>query len=449
MEQLKVRIMSKDVSAAITGMGFVGLTTATVFTEKGVMVYGIDNDADKIKQIAKAKTPFYEPGLEKLLKRSISSGRFRPTTDLAAAINASDIIFICVGTPMRQDGSVNLDYIEKVSREVGKALARIRRYVVVCVKSTVPPGTTENIVKKNLEEVSGRIAGEDFGLAMTPEFLREGSAVADSQNPHLIVVGSGDKKSGTTVRKFFSDLYGKKTNILETNIVTAEMIKYANNSFLATKISFINTIANICNRIPGADVDVIASAIGADPRIGRLFLAAGPGYGGSCFPKDVAGFIDFCSNIGYDPVLLKATDVVNKQQVFSVLKLLEENLGHLEDKTIAVLGTAFKKNTDDIRESVSIKLIQELLKRGAKVRTHDPMALDNTRRLLKDAVEYSLSLVHAIKNVDCIVLMTDWDDYRILDRALPKHTRTLVIDTRRALKSKGAKNIKYVALGRS
>jgi UDPglucose 6-dehydrogenase len=227
------------------------------------------------------------------------------------------------------------------------------------------------------------------------------------------------------------------------------MIKYANNSFLATKISFINTMANICNRIPGADVDIIAGAIGTDPRIGRLFLAAGPGYGGSCFPKDVAGFIDFCGDIGYDPVLLRATDAVNKQQVFSVLKLLEENLGQIEGKTVAVLGTAFKKNTDDIRESVSIKLIQELLNKGARVLVHDPMALENTKKMLKDAIEYASSLNHAIAGVDCIVLMTDWDDYKKLDRMLSRNAKPLVIDTRRLLKSDNTKNMRYVALGRS
>lgn len=441
--------MGKTASVTIVGMGFVGLTTATVFTERGAFVYGVDNDAEKIRNIAKAKAPFFEPELDKLIKKSISSGKLMPTTDLSSATKTSSIVFICVGTPMRENGSVNLEFIEKVSKCLGKEIARARRYVVVCVKSTVPPGTTENIVKKNLETASGKIAGKDFGLIMTPEFLREGSAVADSRNPHLIVIGAGDKKSGSIVRRFFSDLYGRKANILETNIVTAEMIKYANNSFLATKISFINTVANICNRLPGADVDVIAGAIGADPRIGRLFLAAGPGYGGSCFPKDVMGFIDFCSNIGYDPLLLKATDAVNRQQVFSVLKLIEENLGPIEGKTVAILGTAFKRNTDDIRESVSIKLIHELLEKGARVRAHDPMALENTRKLLKDAISYASSVVDAVKDADCIILMTDWDDYKTLVRTLSKYAkRTLVIDTRRFLKMKSTGNLHYVALGR-
>jgi len=364
-------------------MGFVGLTTAAVMAEKGFTVYGFDKNAKKIKSISESKAPFFEPQLDQLIKNVVHSRKLVPTADLTKSMRESLITFVCVGTPMRNDGSVDLSFVKEVSKEIGRSLkTRKLNYPIICVKSTVPPGTTENIVTKVIEKISGKTAGKDFGIAMTPEFLREGSAVADSRKPHLVVIGSNDRKTRLRVNRFFRSVYGAKVKIMDTNITSAELIKYANNSFLATKISFINTIANICNRIPGANVDVVAKAIGSDPRIGQQFLSAGPGYGGSCFPKDVSGFIQYCRELGYDPVLLRATQTVNKKQIQLVIRLLKSNLGSIEHKLITVLGIAFKKNTDDIRESVSIKLIQELKRLGANIRVHDPMALNNTRMLL-------------------------------------------------------------------
>ncbi|MEW6604506.1 MAG: UDP-glucose/GDP-mannose dehydrogenase family protein [Thermoproteota archaeon] len=429
----------------IVGMGFVGLTTAAIFAEKGITVYGVDNDVKKIKKISQAEAPFFEPELGPLLKNVITSGTLKPTMSLQTAIKNSSLIFICVGTPMKPDGSVNLDYIDKVSIEIGRCL-KSANHPVVCVKSTVPPKTTEDIVASNIKKMGG-----NFGIAMTPEFLREGSAVTDSRNPHLIVIGSNDDRTHNIVEEFFRSVYGQTTRILHTNIVSAELIKYANNSFLATKISFVNTIANVCNRIPGADVDVIAQAIGADPRIGPQFLNAGPGYGGSCFPKDVSGFINYCKKIGYDPILLRATDAVNKRQVCTILDLLRQNLKNIRNKPITVLGTAFKKDTDDIRESVSIKLVKELNKSGARVSIHDPMALENAKQVLGNKVRYATSTIDAIRNASAVILMTDWDEYKSLDRTIfLKHTgKCLVIDTRRILNIDSDKNVHYIALGRS
>lgn len=436
---------------AIIGMGFVGLTTAAVFANKGCTVFGVDTDADKIRKISKTRIPFFELGLDTLVRNAVETKRLIPTTSLDHAIHDSDVVFICVGTPMRTDGSVNLEYIQEVSSSIGASIKNAKNNPVICVKSTVPPGTTESIVQKIIEEISAKKSGKDFGIAMTPEFLREGSAVADSMNPHLIVMGTNNDRTKDVIGKLFRRIYGTRVKILDTNIITAELIKYANNSFLATKISFINTIANVCNRIPGADVDVVAKAIGSDPRIGSQFLNAGPGYGGSCFPKDVAGFIHYCQSLGYEPILLKATDKVNKKQVDFILDLLWLQLHNLKKKKIAILGTAFKKNTDDIRESVSIKLIEELVEHGADVRVHDPMALANTRERLGNSITYGTSIASVLRNADAIILMTDWDEYKSLnENQVARRTKNcIIIDTRRFLRLKEVEGIKYVSLGRS
>lgn len=435
----------------VVGMGFVGLTTAAVFAEKGCTVHGVDTNAEKIEMISKSRVPFFEPGLETLVKKAVKSRRLIPTASLRNAVLASNIVFICVGTPMRSDGSVNLEYIHQISSSIGAILKDSKNTPIICIKSTVPPGTTQNVVQENIEKSSTRKAGRDFGIAMTPEFLREGTAVTDSLNPHLIVIGANDDRTRHIVGKFFRRAYSAKARILNTNMVTAELIKYANNSFLATKISFINTIANICNHIPGADVDTIAKAIGTDPRIGSQFLNAGPGYGGSCFPKDVAGFIHYAQSLGYDPLLLKATDTVNKKQIDLILDILQSHLSGLTRKRIAILGTAFKKNTDDIRESVSIRLIERLVDLGADVRAHDPMALSNTKEKFRNKITYSSSAPEAAKNAEVIILMTDWDDYKTLNRkqlaGLTK--KCLIIDTRRVLQLRTDKSIEYIALGRS
>ena len=320
-------------------------------------------------------------------------------------------------------------------------------------KSTVPPKTTENFILTKIEEASNKICYKDFGITFIPEFLSEGTAIEDITKPHKNVFGTNDAKSFLAIDNLMSKIYGTEIDTIKTNIVSAELIKYANNAFLATKISFINTVANVCNLLPGADVDVVAKALGLDPRIGDQFLVAGPGYGGSCLPKDLSGFILSCKETGYEPILLKAVDNVNKDQLVIILNILKKCLGTLKGKSISILGTAFKKNTDDIRESVSINLIRELKKNLANVNVHDPKALGNTKKIFGHSLKYSYSIEDAVANCDCLIIMTDWDEYkRITETQILKNNKNrpvLVVDTRRLLKIKKTHRINYVALGKN
>jgi len=436
----------------VIGLGFVGLTTAAFFANKGIKVYGVDSDIHRIKGIKEDRIPFFEPKLGRMVKKALLSKMLIVNNDLYNSVKNSKFIFICVGTPMAQNGGVDLTNITKVSKDIGTLLKSSKKYKVICIKSTVPPRTTEKIIVTNIVKKSGKRAFKDFGVAFIPEFLREGSAIFDTSKPHKIVIGTNDKKSLTYVDDFLVKLYGTRVHTVKTNIVSAELIKYTNNAFLATKISFINTIANLCNKLTGTNVDVIAKAIGTDPRIGSQFLSAGPGYGGSCLPKDLSGFIQCCMETGYEPTFLKAIDVVNRNQISIIMGILEKKLGTIKGKYITVLGTAFKKDTDDIRESVSVNLIRELMNL-AIITIHDPKALESTRRIFGDSIKYCYSVKDAISNSDCIIIMTDWDEYKkiaydiILENNKNRHV--FVLDTRRLLNIKKTNKIDYVALGRN
>jgi UDPglucose 6-dehydrogenase len=426
-------------NATVIGLGFVGLTTATFFANRGIKVYGIDSDIERIEAIKEDRIPFFEPKLDHFVKKALFSQMLIVNNDLYNSVKNSKFIFICVGTPMCEDGKVDLTNITKISKEIGTTIKNIKKYQVLCVKSTVPPRTTENNILTTIEKTSGKIAYKDFGIVFIPEFLSEGSAVKDMTKPHKIVIGTNDTKSLLSIDTFLVKIYGRGTHTVKTNIVTAELIKYANNAFLATKISFINTIANICNLLPGADVDIIAKALGSDPRIGNQFLVAGPGYGGSCLPKDLSGFIVCCEETGYEPILLKATDAVNKDQIVIIMNILNKRLGTLKGKSISILGTAFKKNTDDIREGVSINLIRKL-KNLSKVNVHDPKALDNTRKIFGRSIKYSYSLKDVLNDCDCLIIMTAWDEYKgITQKQILENNKNrpvLVVDTSRLLKFK-------------
>jgi UDPglucose 6-dehydrogenase len=436
----------------IIGLGFVGLTTAAIFANKGVKVYGVDNDLERMESINRLKMPFFEPRLDHFVRKAILSNMLLINKDLQYCVNNSKFIFFCVGTPMGKDGKVDLTIITQVSKEVGLALKSVKNYKLICVKSTVPPKTTENIILSKIEKVSKKIGYEDFGIIFIPEFLREGSAIKDMIKPHKIVIGANDKRSLLSIEELMIKIYGMKINIIKTNIITAELIKYANNAFLANKISFINTISNICNHLPGTDVDVVAKAIGSDPRIGNQFLIAGPGYGGSCLPKDLAGFIMSCKKTGYEPTLFKAIGEVNKDQIIIIMKILNDKLGHLDGKSISILGTAFKKDTDDIRESASISLIREL-KNLASITVHDPRAVVNTKKIFGNSIKYSSSVKEALTDCDCLILMTDWDEYKeISEEEISNNNKNrvvLVVDTRRFLKIKKTNKIDYIALGKN
>jgi len=365
-------------------------------------------------------------------------------------LKKSDIIFICVDTPSNLDGSSDLSFLEKVCQEIGKFLKDSDSFKIITVKSTVPPTTIKNLVKKTLEQTSSKKCGTDFGLCMNPEFLKEGSAVDDMLSPHLIVIGAEDERTRKNIRDFYEKMYESKLPpILETNITNAELIKYANNAFLATKISFINTIANICNQIEGTDVEIIAKAIGYDPRIGPLFLKAGPGFGGSCFPKDVSGFLNFSHSLGYNPILLESTQKVNQEQPNIIMKLIENKIKNFDNKIISILALSFKKDTDDIRESASTKIVDSLLLNKAKVKVHDPMAIENFRKKFGDKIEYCNSAIDCLKTSDCCVILTDWEEYKNIsaDDFKTNMKSPCVVDARRMLDPKKMDLINYSAIG--
>jgi UDPglucose 6-dehydrogenase len=439
-------------SVIIIGLGFVGLTTAAFFANRRIKVYGVDADIQRIEAIKETRIPFFEPKLDRFVKKALLSQMLIVNNDLYDGVKNSKFIFICVGTPMGQDGKVDLTSITKVSKDIGTAIKNVKKYQVICVKSTVPPRTTENTILTQIEKISGKRAYKDFGIGFIPEFLSEGSAVKDMTKPHKIVIGTNDTKSLLSIDNFLMKIYGMGIHSIKTSIISAELIKYANNAFLATKISFINTIANICNNLPGTDVDVVAKALGLDPRIGNQFLVAGPGYGGSCLPKDLSGFIKSCKETGYEPILLRAIDAVNKDQITIIIDILNKGLGTLNGKAISILGTAFKKGTDDIRESVSINLIRKL-KNLANINVHDPKALENTKQIFGRSIRYSYSIKDAVTDCDCIIIMTEWDEYKeITQKQILENNKNrivLVVDTRRLLKIKKTNRIDYVALGKN
>lgn len=430
--------------AAVIGLGYVGLSLA-VFLGSKIQVVGIDTNKDKVRTLSKGIPSFYEPKLEYYLKKAIKNGlSFKDHVD--RDVISSDFIFITVGTPLDKDGILDLTNIRSVSRDISQNMTNLKNKPSIIVKSTVVPGTTTQVIKPILEnnELKESI---DFDLLTNPEFLREGSAMQDTISPHVIVVGGSNPRAIKKLSEFYKVIYDKRQNIVETNNITAEVIKYANNAFLATKISFINSIANICQKLPGTNVDKVAEIIGMDPRIGNQFLKAGPGYGGSCFPKDVQALINFANNIGYKPILLKAVEDTNALQVNTVMNLIRHHLGDLKNKKISILGLSFKENTDDIRESVSVRLIDLLLKCGCNVIAHDPRAIENAYQIFKNKIKYSKSLKEVLRGSDCAVIMTPWQNYKKLkesDFATMKNP--IVIDTRRLLRL-SSKKILYIGLG--
>jgi len=411
---------------AIIGTGYVGLVTASL-ANFGHKVYCIDLSEDKIEMINKGISPIYEPGLEDILKKNLKEGRLKATLDYTV-IDDSDVVFICVGTPSKEDGSIDLSQIKSASAGIGKQLKKSDKYKVVVVKSTVIPGTTKNVVIPILESNSGKKLGKDFGVCMNPEFLREGSGVHDFLNPDKIVIGGYDKKSSS----YLIDVYGsfnKNIPRILTDLTAAEMIKYAQNAALASRISFINEIANICEKF-SVDVNEIAHAIGLDKRIGPLFLKAGAGFGGSCFPKDVKALLAASRSVDIESILIRSILEVNEKQPQRMVELAKEVVGNLNNKTISVLGLAFKPNTDDIREAPSITIINSLLKNGAKVKVYDPQAMDNAKKTFNDSVEYSSSKEDCIRDTDLCLLVTEWNEFKELDLSSIKCP---IIDGRRIL----------------
>ena len=433
-----------DMKIAVIGLGFVGLTLSSVLASKGITTVGIDLDKEKCSKIQKGTPTFFELDLKKTLKKALKKNLL--ITDKLSSINNCDFIFISVGTPQKKNGEIDLSFIKTVVRSVGKIISKNKKKPIILIKSTVTPGTMKDVILPILEKNSKKKAGKDFGLISNPEFLQESKAIQDTIKPHVVVLGGYKTKFMKKTEKFFSR-FNPNIPIIITNHQTAEMIKYANNSFLATKISFINQIANICQAIPDTNIDDIAATIGLDPRIGNLFLNAGPGYGGSCLPKDMSAIINLSSKIGVKPTLLNAVEKTNKLQINNIMQLIKQNIRKIKGKKIAILGVAFKPDTDDIRDSTGIELARRLMKLGADITIHDPKALDNTRKIFRDNAKYAITISSALENCQCAIIMTQWKEYEKIDNKTIKYmNKKFIIDSRRILSNKNLV-AKYYAVG--
>ena len=392
----------------VVGVGYVGLVTGACFAEFGVTVTCVDKDETRIGLLKNGQVPFYEPGLEELVRKNIAEGRLSFTTDAGVAIRQALVVFIAVGTPSAPDGSADLQYIREVAGTIGRNLDG---YKVVVTKSTVPVGTGQMIAQIIEKERTSDFA---YDVVSNPEFLREGAAIEDFMRPNRVVIGADSDQAVAILKDLYSPLYLIETPFVITDVQTSEMIKYASNAFLATKVSFINEMANICEQV-GDDVHRVAKGMGLDGRIGPKFLHPGPGYGGSCFPKDVKALIAFSREVGYEPTLLDDVEKINKEQPLKAVEYCRKLVGDLRGKRVAVLGLSFKPLTDDMREAKSIPIIKELLKEGANVSAYDPVAVANAKVILKDTIEYAPSTVDCLKNSDCCILVTEWEEFKELD----------------------------------
>ena len=406
---------------AIIGTGYVGLVTGTCFAEVGHEVICVDNDAAKVKLLQAGGIPIYEPDLEQLVKKNVAAGRLRFTASTAEGVEKSDVIFIAVPTPPQPDGSVDLSYIEKVARDIAAAMTS---YKIVVDKSTVPVKTGEKVTETIRRYCAAKV---EFDVVSNPEFLREGFAVGDLMKPDRVVIGVGSPRPVAAMREIYTPF---NAPIIVTDINSAELIKHAANSFLALKISYINAIATICEAA-GANVQEVAQGIGLDERIGRRFLNAGIGFGGSCFPKDLSAFIKISEQVGYEFKLLKEVQHINADQMERFVKKITDTLWVLKDKTIGVLGLAFKQNTDDVRSSPAIDLCQRLLKDGATLRVHDPKAMEKAKAILPK-VTYVEDMNAVAEGCDALVVATEWDEFKQLDlvRAKKGLTHPILFDGR-------------------
>ena len=418
---------------SVVGNGYVGLATAVGLAGNGNQVVCIDNNPGKVELINQGKAPIYENGLDDLITSCVVKLRTLRASADYNDIAATDITFLCVGTYSSSCGGTDFTQIAQAAEETGKVIAKKNGYHVVAVKSTVAPGTTERVIIPLLERASGKKIGKDIGVAVNPEFLEEGKAVDCFLNPDRIVIGEYDNKSGDTVELLYRDFTAP---IIRTTMATAEMIKYASNAFLAAKISFANEIGNICKKM-GIDFYDVAQAIGHDPRIGRKFLNAGAGFGGSCLPKDIEALIDSAGKSGYEANLLQSILELNREQPSRLVDTAEGVIGSLKGKTVAVLGLAFKPNTDDMRDAPSIRVIVSLLEKGASVRAYDPLAMDNARQVLPQSITYCENAAQALETADCVLIVTEWDEFK----RDSLYNGKVVIDGRRVLDPRRAKDI--------
>ena len=433
-------------NVVMIGSGYVGLVSGACFAEFGANVTCIDVDQSKIERLEAGQIPIYEPGLDDLVARNVTAGRLHFTTDYDPAIGAADLVFIAVGTPTRRgDGHADLVYVYEAARQIARHLSG---YTVIVDKSTVPVGTARQVARV----ISGENPDADFDVASNPEFLREGAAIGDFMRPDRVVLGVEGDRAENLLRELYRPINLIEAPILVTSLESAELVKYASNAFLATKISFINEISNLCEAV-GADVHAVAKGMGMDKRIGGKFLHPGPGYGGSCFPKDTTALIRIAQEHGASCRIVEATVEVNAAQKARMIKKIREALGGSESgKKIAVLGLTFKPETDDMRDSPSLAIIPNLIDKGAVIHAHDPQGVEEARRLLPDEVNYFDDLYAAVTGADAVVLMTEWNEYRgmSLDRVRESMHGTVFVDLRNvyepdAMTSRG---FSYFGVGR-
>ena len=415
---------------AVVGTGYVGLVSGTCFAETGVNVTCVDVDAKKIERLQNGEIPIYEPGLDQLVLKNVKAGRLKFSTDLASVLNDQEIVFSAVGTPPDEDGSADLKYVLQVAKTIGENL---NRYVVVVTKSTVPVGTARKVRHTIEEELKKRGVDIPFDVASNPEFLKEGNAIKDFMSPDRVVVGVESEKAKKALTKLYKPFLLNNFRVIFMDIPSAEMTKYAANSMLATRISFMNDIANLCERV-GADVNMVRAGIGSDTRIGRKFLYAGCGYGGSCFPKDVKALIKTADQNGYSMEVLKAVERVNEKQKSVLFEKLQKAYEgeSLKGKTVAMWGLSFKPETDDMRESTALVMIDKLLAAGCVIRVYDPIAMDECKRRVGDKVIYCRDMYDAVLDADALLLLTEWKEFRlptwgVIKKAMKK---PLVIDGR-------------------
>ena len=413
---------------AIVGTGYVGLVSGTCFAEMGSHVTCVDVDAQKIEKLQNGIMPIYEPGLEELVKRNAEVGRLKFTTDLTEVLDDVEVVFSAVGTPPDEDGSADLKYVLAVARQFGQ---HINKYTILVTKSTVPVGTAKKVKAAIQEELDKRGVNVPFDVASNPEFLKEGAAIKDFMSPDRVVVGTESEKATKVMTRLYKPFLINNFRVIFMDIPSAEMTKYAANAMLATRISFMNDIANLCERV-GANVDSVRKGIGTDSRIGSKFLYAGCGYGGSCFPKDVKALLHTGLDNGYHMEVIEAVERVNEKQKSIVYDKIVKAVGDVKGKTIALLGLAFKPETDDMREAPALVVIDKLLKAGATVRVFDPIAMDECKRRIGDTVTYCKDMYDACDGADVLALMTEWRQFRMpsWNVILKVMTGNIVVDGR-------------------
>ena len=428
---------------AIVGTGYVGLVTGTCFAETGVNVTCVDVTAEKIENLQKGIIPIYEPGLEDMVQRNVNAGRLHFTTALENCLDNVDIVFSAVGTPPDEDGSADLSYVLAVAKTIG---ANMKKYTLVVTKSTVPVGTAHKVKDTIQAELDKRGVSIEFDVASNPEFLKEGNAIDDFMSPDRVVVGVESERAKKLMTKLYKPFMMLNSRVIFMDIPSAEMTKYAANSMLATRISFMNDIANLCELV-GADVNMVRDGIGSDSRIGRKFLYPGCGYGGSCFPKDVKALIKTAEQNGYPMRVLKAVEEVNETQKSLLFEKLEKIFnGDLEGKTIALWGLAFKPGTDDMREAPALVLIEKLRKAGCVVRAYDPAAMGESKRRIGDTIFYACDMYDALLDADALMLVTEWKEFRLPAWGVVKKTmkQPVILDGRNIYDAKELQDLGFV-----